>query len=1007
MTDYQHLDDVKRLAEDHFGLTINRIKALDGEVDLNYRIETVDEHRYTLKISEPAANPQAIAFQTALLQHLAGKSLPFQTPHPRGEIIKLADGRLMRLQTWVSGEMLGTVNPRTQELREQWGTTAGHLAKALDDFSHPDAPRSYKWNPSQCPEQRVMAQYMTAEDLALAEYFWQYFEQYVTPRLPDLRQGINYNDAHEHNLLVNGHGNIQGVIDFGDAMYTARVNELAIACAYAGMHTVAPVEALQDVIRGFHKTFPLQEREVAVLYGLIAGRLLITLATAADNLHRNPNNQYLQISVPPARKLLQQLREIHPTLAEAHFRVACGWSAHPMKEAFENWAKENGSRCHPTVDISNQKLIVMDLGVGSHDLGHYLNYESLPRFTRHVERWLEDKEADFGVGGYGEVRPVYTTDDFADRGNEGPRWRTTHLGLDVWGPDLTPVYAPWPGKVHSVGMDTTEGGYGPTIILEHQVDKLTFYTLYGHLNPESVQHLVDGAPAEHEGAGAQVQAGDQIAAFGRPAENGGWPPHLHFQVMLDTLGNVADFPGVAFPEVADVWLGLCPNPALIFPGLPMARPVKHPPLADLEQRRSTQLGYGLSVSYSAPLHMLRGVRQYLFDASGRRYLDTVNNVAHVGHEHPAVVEALTRQGQILNTNSRYLHEEILKFAEELTATLPDQLSVVHFVNSGSEANELALRMCETWTGSRNMVAVEVGYHGNTGRTIDVSSYKFDGKGGAGAPPQTALLPIPDVFRGRHRDPQTAGREYAAYVDAAIAKFSARGERVGGVIIESILSCGGQIVLPEGYLREVYQKIRAAGGLCIADEVQVGLGRVGKHFWGFELQGVVPDIVTIGKPIGNGHPLGAVVCTPKVARAFANGMEYFNTFGGNPVSSAVGRAVLSVVQREGLQQRAKETGNHLLQLLRELQTHHSIIGDVRGHGLFLGFELIAEPTTLAPATAQAKYLKNRMRQLGFLMSTDGPDENVLKIKPPMCFDRKNGEQLVEYLDRVLREDALKV
>ncbi|MEO0734859.1 MAG: aminotransferase class III-fold pyridoxal phosphate-dependent enzyme, partial [Bacteroidota bacterium] len=540
-----------------------------------------------------------------------------------------------------------------------------------------------------------------------------------------------------------------------------------------------------------------------------------------------------------------------------------------------------------------------------------------------------------------------------------------------------------------VAIDPAPGSYGPTIILEHN----GFFTLYGHLSEDSVRHL---------GARTRVRRGDEIARFGAADENGGWPPHLHFQVMRDMCGYVGDFPGVAFPEESDAWLSLCPDPQpFLYPGSRASRPELssgREALDPLLERRKGVLGYGLSVSYAKPLHILRGVGQYLLDHTGRRYLDTVNNVAHVGHEHPTVVEALQRQAAVLNTNSRYLHEEVLLFAEELTATLPPELSVVHFVNSGSEANELALRMCEAWSGTRNMLAVEVGYHGNTGRTIDVSHYKFSGQGGREAPPETTVVPLPDVFRGRHRNPDTAGSDYAHYVRKAIAA----GKAYGGFICESILSCGGQIVLPEGYLREVYAVVRAQGGLCIADEVQVGLGRVGSHWWGFELQGVVPDIVTIGKPIGNGHPLGAVVCTPEVAAAFNNGIEYFNTFGGNPVSAAVGRAVLRTVWEEGLKKRALETGTYLQTLLGQLAAEHSVIGDVRGTGLFLGFELVLPD--LAPATAPAKYLKNRMRELGFLMSTDGPAENVLKIKPPLCFERANGEQLVDYLDRVLREDG---
>jgi 4-aminobutyrate aminotransferase-like enzyme len=340
--------------------------------------------------------------------------------------------------------------------------------------------------------------------------------------------------------------------------------------------------------------------------------------------------------------------------------------------------------------------------------------------------------------------------------------------------------------------------------------------------------------------------------------------------------------------------------------------------------------------------------QHLYDTKGRRYLDTVNNVAHVGHQHPRIVGAARRQLDVLNTNTRYLHENIVLFAEELLATFPEELCVIHFANSGSEANELALRMVEAYTGQKDMIAVEVGYHGNTNGCIAVSSYKFDEKGGKGKPPGTQIVPIPDAYRGIYRGDQT-GVAYASHIGRAINDIHAAGRRVGGFICESILSCGGQVVLPDNYLKEAYRLIHASGGLCIADEVQVGFGRVGNHFWGFELQGVVPDIVTMGKPIGNGHPLGAVVTSRRVADAFANGMEYFNTFGGNPVSCAIGREVLKVVQEEGLQAHAIEVGKYLTEQLIDLQSRRPLIGDVRGPGLFLGIELVKNQETLMPAT----------------------------------------------------------
>lgn len=981
-----------RLLSEHFQLVASDVQPLAGEVDLNFRVTSADGERFTLKISRPDGNPKQAAFEAATMEHLAKKQLPFATPVPVGQIIVLPEGRLMRLQSWIPGRILGDVNPITTELRRQWGNFAGKLSAALADFGHPDAPDDYKWNPSQTLESRPLGRFFTKEQRELADYFWDHFEQLALPEISKLPRQIIYADAHGQNLLVDETGNIGGVIDFGDAIRTEAVNELAIACAYAGMNVVDPLRAMAEVVAGYTEELP--HGKTPILLELITARLLITVATAAENAHREPENEYLQVSAAPAWALLEKLRSVPPMLARAKLLSAAGAEVHPNRKPYLEWAKKQ--QFHPVVDFANAARVGFDLSVGSLDLGNNLNFKSPDRFSRHVRRMLEDQDADFGVGGYGEVRPVYTTDDFMAEGNDGPRWRTTHLGLDVWGPAGTSVYAPYDGVVYSLGEDPTEGGYGFVIILEHRTETgLPFYTLYGHLMDAGSMGLR---------AGSQVRRGDEIAMFGHVEVNGGWPPHLHFQVMLDLLDYSGDFPGVAFPEEAEVWLGLCPDPRPFLNTFYGKETADKAPSTDLLGRRKQRLGYGLSVSYQQPLHILRGSGQYLYDATGRRYLDTVNNVAHVGHEHPAVVRAIQRQAAVLNTNSRYLHGGIVAFAEELTATLPEELSVVHFVNSGSEANELALRMCEAWSGTRNMLAVEIGYHGNTGRTIDISSYKFDGKGGAGAPEETTIVPMPDVFRGLHRHPDTAGSDYARYIDQATQQAEDQGKKYGGFIAESILSCGGQIVLPEGYLQKVYKAVRAHGGLCISDEVQVGVGRVGKHWWGFELQGVVPDIVTIGKPLGNGHPLGAVVCTPAVAEVFNNGMEYFNTFGGNPVSCAAGRAVLAAVRDEGLRQHTLVTGEYLKTSLRQLQAEFPMIGDVRGEGLFLGFELVQQ--NLAPASAPAKHLKNRMRQLGFLMSTDGPHENVIKIKPPLCFTKGNADQLVDYLGRALREDGMR-
>jgi 4-aminobutyrate aminotransferase-like enzyme/Ser/Thr protein kinase RdoA (MazF antagonist) len=416
------------------------------------------------------------------------------------------------------------------------------------------------------------------------------------------------------------------------------------------------------------------------------------------------------------------------------------------------------------------------------------------------------------------------------------------------------------------------------------------------------------------------------------------------------------------------------------------------PEETLEARRRV-IGPNLSIAYRHPVKIVRGGMQYLYDQAGRRYLDAYNNVPHAGHSHPRVVQAAIEQMLVLNTNTRYLHDGLAQLGERLTATLPDPLRVCYFVNSGSEANELALRLARAHTRRRDVVVLDHAYHGNTTTLVDISPYKFNGRGGEGAPPWVHVLPLPDTYRGKYtRDDPRAGEKYA--------EFARYVQNPGAFIAESAPSVGGQIILPDRYLASVYAIVRAAGGVCIADEVQTAYGRMGNHFYAFEAQGVVPDIVVLGKPIGNGYPLGAVVTTREIAESFDNGMEFFSTFGGSTVSCAVGLAVLDVVQQERLQDHAREVGDTLIARLRALCDAHPIVGDVRGSGLFIGVELVKDGDTLEPAAAEASDAVNRMRERGILLGTDGPFENVLKIRPPMPFTLEDADALVRELDAVL-------
>ncbi|MBT8399538.1 MAG: aminotransferase class III-fold pyridoxal phosphate-dependent enzyme, partial [Rhodothermia bacterium] len=752
--------------------------------------------------------------------------------------------------------------------------------------------------------------------------------------------------------------------------------------------------AAAEVVSGYHPAFAVEPMETEVLFPLIQSRLAMSALHAARWRHEHGESDYHLVSENDVRQATGLLALINKEFAHHTFRHACGLEASPHATQITTYLSEASFApvLSPEADVENS--IVFDLSVASSDPGGPDGRLDAARWTRILFDRMTREDASVGVGRYDEARICYSSHQFRTIGGEQ---RTIHLGIDLFASPGTSVHAPIEGRVHSFRNNDLDLDYGPTIILEHGVPErgLPFYTLYGHLSRSSTEEL---------SVGDQVGRGERIGAIGAIAENGGWPPHLHFQVMSHMYGNEGDFPGVAALSRRAFWTNVCPDPNLIL-GIP---PSAFSPTAmsrgEILESRNRMLASNLSLSYREPLHIVRGFRQYLYDSSGRQYLDCVNNVAHVGHCHPRVVEAASRQMAVLNTNTRYLHENIVRYAERLAASMPGDLRVCFFVNSGSEANDLALRLAHAHTGARDLLVLGSAYHGHLTSLIDVSPYKAERKGGGGLPDHVHRLTTPDVFRGPHTHPATAGKDYADEVATVIARLEEQGRRPAAFIAESVLGCAGQIFPPDRYLALAYEHVRSAGGVCVADEVQIGFGRVGTHFWGFEQQGVIPDIVTLGKPIGNGHPLGAVVTTPEIATSFDNGMEYFNTYGGNPVSCAVGLAVLDVIEEEGLQDHARTVGAKLLADLRALASRKPLIGDVRGSGLFIGIELVRGDDK-KPAAPEAAYLVNRMKQNHILLSTDGPDENVIKFKPPMAFSADDAEHLVHVLDDVMRDDFL--
>jgi 4-aminobutyrate aminotransferase-like enzyme/Ser/Thr protein kinase RdoA (MazF antagonist)/murein DD-endopeptidase MepM/ murein hydrolase activator NlpD len=998
--------EVLRALDEQFGLA-GALSPLPGERDRNYLLDLSDGRRYAVKVSSPGEPQEILAFESAMIERLHADTEGFVPGIRRttgGALLaEWEDGRgsrhRMRVLDFLPGTLLAHARPKASGLLEDLGHRLAELDSALGAYpDHPPARVDFEWalgNAGDVMERGLPL--LEGEKRGIVEGALASFRAHEAEFL-GLGSQIIHGDVNDHNVLVSAAGGaarrVTGIIDFGDAHSAPRVFDIAIAVAYAILDTPDPLAAAAAVTRGYHARLPLLGAEVDVVLPLARARLGQSVCIAAGRRQASAvEDDYLFVSEKPAWAALHALAAVPERIATGLLREACGLEPFAESQALRRWLA--GRHFHPVMELPGETdaVEVLDLSVGSAELTGR-DTEDTADFTRRVFQGMSSRGVRLGIGRYLEPRAFYLTEAFEGRSGDPRERRTVHLGLDLFDEPGAAVYAPLAGRVKSVRDNAGRLDYGPTVMLEHDGPDGPFWTLYGHLQRTSVGNLVDGTT---------VEAGQMIARIGPYPENGDWPPHLHFQIMTDLLGHDGEFPGVALPREIGVWASLSPDPNLIL-RLPGETTFREP--EGLTARRQAVLGPSLSLGYRDAIHVVRGMGAKLYDVWGRAYLDCVNNVAHVGHEHPRVVRAGQCQMGVLNTNTRYLHERVIEYAERLSALLPDPLSVCFFVNSGSEANELALRMARAHTGRRGVIALEGAYHGNSQSLVDVSHYKFAGPGGRGAPDWVEAAAMPDDFRGRWRraDPKRAVR-YAEEVAAAATRLSARGEKPAAFLSESILSCGGQIVPPDGYLPLAYERARAAGALCIADEVQIGFGRVGSDMWGFEAEGALPDIVTLGKPMGNGHPIGAALTTPEIAASFDNGMEFFSTFGGNPVSASIGLAVLNVIGEEGLQARAAEVGGVLTAGLTELASRHPVIGDVRGRGLFLGVEFVRAGEGPEPAAEVTAHVVERMKERGVLLSADGPDRNVIKIKPPLCFSTEDAERLVRELDGVLTEDAV--
>ncbi len=979
--------DVEALVSKHFGMVLHA-KPLASYRDANFLVHN-DDQRFVFKIANRDEPREQLVAQHAVLKHLwnhlEGAVIPEVIASLNGdEIIEVIDQggqlHLARMVSFIAGQFLGDMTEHSDKLLESVGNLMGRINHALRHFDSSQVPsRSLKWDLKNARQALPYLKWVEDENQrSLITHMFNQYHEWVEPKLPHLRQSLIHNDGNDFNLMVRNEGSETrafGIIDFGDMVVSHTVNDLAISLAYAVLDKADPLQAATAVVKGFHQQFPLTENEIAVVFPLCCMRLAKSVCFSAEGKHRDPENEYLLISEKPAWRALERLSKIDPFWAQMLFREACGFEPNPYSNGLNMALQQLQAHVSPVIPLVGARHI--DLGPGA-EIPKNMN-EALAQLAK----LFQNDDPKIGYGGYLENRTCYTGDAFLSADGET---RSIHLGLDVFAEAGTQVHCPLNAVVHGLFDHAFEFDYGPTVVLRHQELDQTFYTLYGHLSRNSLLNLQ---------VGHSIPAGAPFATLGEMHENGGWVPHLHIQVFSHTLGHTTNLPGTCTPTQVNLWRSLCPNPLPLF-GNQDARPERS--LQTLIDRRITHLNPSLSLSYQQPLHIVKGSMQYLIDANSRVFLDAVNNVPHVGHCHPRIQDAQSQQAKSLVTNTRYLHEHILCFAENLKSLLPASLDTCYVVNSGSEANDLALRSAQSFTNRTGVVVIQAGYHGNLSSLIAISDYKFSGPGGRGKPANTFVLPLPDVYRGLFRGPEAA-KAYIADMQERIRNWVEQGHQIGAVIVEPILGCGGQMPLPAGYLSALFKEIRALGGICIADEVQIGLGRLGSHMWGFQKHDAIPDIVTIGKPIGNGHPLAAVVSRREIAERFANGMEYFSTFGGNPVSCAIGNEVLNVLADEDLRGNAIKVGDELKRMLVTLMERHDCIGDVRGSGLFLGVELV-RPGLREPDADLAAKVVEAMKAFQILLSRDGPQNNVIKIKPPMCFSEGNATMLADRLHQVL-------
>ncbi len=955
-------EEAAAILDTFYGLK-GTITELGSQQDRNYRLDT-GESRYVLKICRMEYATVELEAQNAAMHHLATKPDSPRVPTPvkagnGDDILFLAvggDEYQVRLLTYLDGEPLTQRKYLGETAVAVLGALTARIAVNLADFEHPGLERELQWDLRRAGQValhllQAITDMQARDRIAKAMVA---AVRRIQPLAEELRIQAIHHDVTDDNVVSRpdeaGRLIPDGVIDFGDILNGWLAADLAVTCSALLHHADGNPFFILPAIRAYHAVNPLNAAEARALWPLIVARACILVASSEQQLAVEPDNDYVLGNIEHERTIFEVATSVQSVVMEQAILAALDM-ADPAQDL------PPIGPLLPGVGTDAIRLLSLDIDSPHFEQDNFLRRGMELKLLEQAAR-----ETGIAITRYGEYRLTETN----LRSTAEPETFALHVDLCL--PAGFQTAAPFAGRIERYNERTVLAGEGI------------------HL------HLL-GLDCLHE-AGITLSEGEPLGTVEGTAG--------HFGLMRLQLCTEAGLfpPYFCRPSQADLWRKLSPSPSAL-----LGSHCDAPALDgdDLLARRTRHFAKPQKNYYSNPPQIERGWKEHMFSTTGRAYLDMVNNVSIVGHGHPRLAEAVYRQWSMLNTNSRFHYRAVAEFSERLASLAPEKLDTVFLVNSGSEANDLAIRLAWAASGAKNMVCLLEGYHGWAVGSDAVSTSVADNpKALSTRPDWVHPIMSPNTYRGLYRGENSA-RDYIAAAMPLFEEVDRKGETLAGFICETVYGNAGGIPLPPGYLKDIYAEVRARGGVCIADEVQVGYGRLGHYFWGFDQQGVEPDIITIAKGMGNGHPLGAVITSKAIAEALEReGGYFFSSAGGSPVSCTVGMTVLDIMTDEELQENARDIGDHLKARLEALGQRFSLVGAVHGMGLYLGVEFVRDRQTLQPATQETAAICDRLLDLGVIMQPTGDYLNVLKIKPPLCLSRESADFFADSLARVLEE-----